>query len=138
MLNTQRTTLQGQGSKLAVQPFHANWPTPRRCLNKYVHMVFRDFHRIYPELIFLGNLLKHLFQILRNFPTQYVFPVLRYPHQVVLRAYTACLVLLTPMPQLYRREPFSGKHPYLALQRATFLPPASWRVSSGVFYESLS
>ena len=58
---------------------------PWRCLNKYVHMVFYDFHRIYPELILLGNPLKHFFQILGNFPTQYVLPVLGYPHQVVLQ-----------------------------------------------------
>ncbi len=58
---------------------------PRWCLNKYVHMVFHDFLCIYPELIFLSNPLKHLFQILRSLPTQYVFSVLRYPHQVILQ-----------------------------------------------------
>ena len=58
---------------------------PWRCFNKYVHMVFHDFHRIYPEFIFLSNPLKHLLQILGNFPTQYVLPVLRYPHQVILQ-----------------------------------------------------
>ena len=56
----------------------------RRCLNKYVHVVFHNFHRIYPELILLGYPLKHLFQVLGNFPTQDVLPILRYPHQMVL------------------------------------------------------
>ena len=51
------------------------------------------------------------------------------------RSYTVCFVLLIPTPQLYREKPYLGKHPCLALRRATFLPPASWRVSSGVFYD---
>jgi len=42
------------------------------------------------------------------------------------------------MTQLYRKKPYLGKHPCLALRRATFLPPASWRVSSGVFYEFIT
>ena len=64
---------------------HLCWGITRWCLNKYMHVVFHHLHRIYPELIFLSNPLKHLFQILGNFPTQYVFPVLRYPHQVILQ-----------------------------------------------------
>ena len=64
---------------------YLRWGISGWCLNKYVHMVFHDFHRIYPELILLGNQLKDLFQILHNFPTQYVLPVLRYPHQVILQ-----------------------------------------------------
>ena len=54
---------------------------PRWRLNKYAHMVFHDFHYIYPELILLNNPLKHLFQGLRNLCTQYVLPVPGYPHQ---------------------------------------------------------
>jgi len=42
------------------------------------------------------------------------------------------------MPQLYTKKHYSGKRLCLALRRATFLPPASWRVSSGVFYELFS
>ncbi len=56
-----------------------------RYLNKYMHVLFHNFHRIYLELILLSYPLKHLFQVLRNFTTQYVLPVLRYPHQVILQ-----------------------------------------------------
>lgn len=57
----------------------------RRHLNKYMHVVFHDFHRVYSEFILLSNPLRYLFQVPRNFPTQYMFPVLRYPHKVVLQ-----------------------------------------------------
>ena len=56
-----------------------------RYLNKYMHVVFHNFHRIYLQLVLLGYPLKHLFQVFRNFTTQYVLPVLRYPHQVILQ-----------------------------------------------------
>jgi hypothetical protein len=39
------------------------------------------------------------------------------------------------MQQLYRKKPLLGKRFCLAYRRAAFLPPASWRVSSGVFYD---
>jgi hypothetical protein len=39
------------------------------------------------------------------------------------------------MSSLYHLPLFPGKRIHLALWRAAFLPPASWRVSSGVFYE---
>ena len=58
---------------------------PRWRLNKYVHMVFHDFHCIYPELILLSNSLKHFFQGPRNLCTQYVLRVIGYPHQMILQ-----------------------------------------------------
>ena len=95
--------------------YHLCRGIPRWCLNKYMHMVFYHLHRIYPELISLSNPLKNLFQVLRNFPTQYVLPVLRYPYQVVLQviygmfcpSYThavfitvMALLWQTPLPRL--------------------------------------
>jgi len=50
-----------------------------------LHMVFHDFHCSYPEFILFGNPLKYFFQVPRNFSAQYVLPVLRYPHKVVLQ-----------------------------------------------------
>ena len=64
---------------------YLRWGISGRCLNKYVHMVFHDFHCIYPEFVLFGNPLKYLFQVPRNFPTQYVLPILRYPHKMVLQ-----------------------------------------------------
>jgi len=57
----------------------------RRHFNKYVNMVFHNFHRIYPELILFGNLIKYGLNVIRNFFIKYMLPVLRYPHQVILQ-----------------------------------------------------
>ncbi len=96
-----------------------------RYLNKYVHVVFHDFHRIYPELILLSNPLKHLFQVLRNLRTQYVLPVLGYPHQVVLQIIYGMFcpsyshpILISPI-QPFRQMPF------LPRLTASHFPPAS-------------
>ena len=96
-----------------------------RYLNKCVHMIFHDFHRIYPELILLGNQLKDLFQILHNFPTQYVLPVLRYPYQVILQIIYSVFcpsyshaILISPI-QPFRQMSY---HPRLT---ASHFPPAS-------------
>jgi IS5 family transposase len=42
-----------------------------------------------------------------------------------------------PTQQLYRKKSHQCKRFFLALRRAAFLPPASWRVSSGAFYDAL-
>ena len=65
--------------------YHLRRRIPRRYLNKYVHMVRHNLHCVYTKLILLGYMLKHLFQILRNFPTQYLLPILRYPYQMILQ-----------------------------------------------------
>jgi hypothetical protein len=59
---------------------YLHWRISGWYLNKYIHVVFQHFHCIYPELIPFGYLLKYFFQIPRNFPTQYVLPVLEYPY----------------------------------------------------------
>ncbi len=71
-------------------------------------------------------------------PTKKCFLYLGIETRWYLRSKTACFVLLVPMPQLYRKGPYLSKRSCLALQRVAFLPPASWRVSSGVFYDVIS
>ena len=95
------------------------------CFYKYVYMVFHDFHRIYLELVLLCNTSKHLFQILRNFPTQYMLPILRYPHQVilqiiygVLRPSYAHAIFISP-DQIFTQAPCSPR------LTASHFPPAS-------------
>ena len=87
----------------------------RRDFNKYVNMVFHNFHRIYSKLIFLSYLFEHVFNVTRYFFIQYVLPVLRYPHQVIFQiiygmlcpSYTHAAVILksdhlpqVPLPRL--------------------------------------
>ena len=57
----------------------------RRCFHEYVHMIFRYFHRVHPEPIFVRYSLKHFFSVLSNLTYQDVLPILRYPDQVVLK-----------------------------------------------------
>ena len=69
--------------------FHYLYHTGRRVsrwnLNKYMNMIFHYFHRIYPELILLSNLIKYDLQVFRNFFTKNILPVLRYPYQVIFQ-----------------------------------------------------
>jgi len=95
-----------------------------RYLNKYVHMVFHDFHRIYPELILLTYLLKHFFQVPRNLPTQYVLPVLRYPHQVVLQIIYGVLCPSNPHAEVIQEKLLFRQAPLPRLTASHF-PPAS-------------
>jgi len=57
---------------------------PRRRLQEYMHMVFHYLHRVHPELIFMRYPLKHLSSVLSNLTYQDMFPILGYPHQMVL------------------------------------------------------
>ena len=93
-------------------------------LNKYVHMVFHDFHRIYPELILFRNPLKHLFQIFRNFPTQYVFPVLGYPYQMILQIIYGMLCPSNPHAVVIQEKALLRQAPLPRLTASHF-PPAS-------------
>ena len=105
--------------------YHLCWRTFRGCLYKHVHMIFHYFHRIYVELILLCNMSKHLFQILRYFLTQYMLPVLGYPHQVILQVIYGVLRSSDPHTILISpRQPFQQTllSPRLS---ATHFPPAS-------------
>ena len=53
-------------------------------LYKHMYMVFHYFQGVYPKTIFIRYLLKHLFRVLSNLTYQDVFPILRYPDQMVL------------------------------------------------------
>ena len=64
---------------------YLRWGISGWCLNKYVHMVFHDFHRIYPEFILFSYPLKYLFQVPRYLLVQYLLPVLRYSYQVIFQ-----------------------------------------------------
>jgi hypothetical protein len=61
------------------------WRIPRWCSHEYMHMVSLDPYRIYFKFIFLGYLFKDFFEIFCNFSIQYLFPILRYPHQMILQ-----------------------------------------------------
>ncbi len=61
------------------------WRISRRCFQKYVHMVFHHLHGIYSKFIFVSYPLENLFQIPRNFLSQYALPILRYPYQMILQ-----------------------------------------------------
>jgi len=93
-------------------------------LNKYMHVVFDNFHRIYPELILLSYPLKYLFQVLRNFTTQYVFPVLRYPHQVVLQIVYGMLCPSNSHAAVIQEKALLRQVPLPRLTASHF-PPAS-------------
>ena len=56
-----------------------------RGFEEHMHVVFHYFHRVYIEVIFLRNLPKNLFNILTNFITQNMHPILRHPHQVIFQ-----------------------------------------------------
>ena len=115
---------------------YLRWRVYRRYLKKYVHVVFHDFHRIYPELILLSNPLKHLFQVLQNLRTQYILPVPGYPHQVVLQIICSMLCPSNPHAEFIQGKVLFRQASLPRLMASHFPPPASWRVSSGDFYEA--
>ena len=104
------------------------------CLRKYVDVVFHYFHRIYCESVFFSYFSKYLFQIGRDFFTQDVLPVFRYPHQVILQ------VIYSMFGPSYAHANFiAGLFNFSNLILFTnrvetaFIPPASWRVFSRRF-----
>jgi hypothetical protein len=104
-------------------------------LNKYTHFLCYDCHRIYRELILFLNSLKCLFQILRNFPTQYVFPVLEYPHPMILQIICSGFCPSNLHTLAIQEKTLHRLAPLPRLTQATFLQTTCWRVSSGEFYE---
>jgi hypothetical protein len=57
----------------------------RRRTHEYMNMVFHDPYRFNLKFIFLGYLFKDFFEIFRHFLIQYLFPIFRYPYQVILQ-----------------------------------------------------
>jgi len=103
---------------------YLRWRISGWYLNKYMHVLFQHFHYIYPELILLGYLLKHLFQIPRNFPTQYVLPVLRYPYQVILQIVYGVFCPSNPHDE-FMQEKVLFRQAALPRLTASHFPPAS-------------
>ena len=95
-----------------------------RYLNKYMHVIPHDFHNIYLELIFLGFLLKHLLQMLRNFITQYVLPIFWYPHQVILQVIYGMFCPSNPHAAVIHEKALFRQAPLPRLTASHF-PPAS-------------
>ena len=99
------------------------WSIPRRCFQKYVHMVFCYFHGIYLKPIFLSNMIKYFFQVPRNIPGQYMLSILRYPLQVILQIVNGMLgssyshAIFIPSGELF------GKH--FTIQSLDHFHPAS-------------
>jgi hypothetical protein len=93
-----------------------------RHLNEYFHMVFHNFHRIYPEPIFFANLTQYCLSIIRVLFVNYVLPVLRYPYHLVFHIiygmlgppYPHATAILNPIRLLQlslTRLPASHFHP---------------------------
>ena len=104
--------------------YHFSRRIPGWCLNKQVYMVFHDFHRIYPELVFVSDFPKHLLQILRDITPQYLRPVLRHPHEMILQ-----IVDSVPGPSdthalFIQERPIPPQTPLPRLSASRF-PPAS-------------
>ena len=97
---------------------------PRRSLQKHVNMVLHYFHRVYCKLIFIRYLLKHLLCVPSNLSCQYMSPVLRYPHKVVLQIKDGMLRPPNPHAALIRQNPTLEQAPTRRLS-ATRFPPAS-------------
>jgi len=113
--------------------YHPRWRVPGRYFYKYVNMVFHNFHRIYPEIIFLSNLIKYDLQVIRNLSVQNMFPVFWYPYQVVLQiidcmlasSYSHAAVILKPNPFMQTPLPrLSASH----FHPASKLTGIQWRL----------
>jgi len=111
---------------------HLRRRIPRWCLQKNMYVIFHNFHRIYPELILPRNPLKYFLQVARHLPTQYLFPVLRYPNQVILQiiyrvfrpSYSHAIFLppIQVLRQTLHHPPHMGSH----FPRASKLAGIQW------------
>lgn len=97
---------------------------PRWSLQKHVNMVFHYFHRVYCEFIFIRCLLQYLLCVPSNLSHQYMSPVLRYPHKVVLQIKNGMLRPSNPHAALIRQILTLEQAPTRRLT-ATRFPPAS-------------
>ncbi len=104
--------------------YHLCRRVSRRCLNKYVYMVFHDFHRIYPKFILLGYPPKYFFQVPRNLLTQYMLPVFRYPYQMILQIIYGMFSPSNPHATFIQEKALFKQAPLPRLTASHF-PPAS-------------
>ena len=96
----------------------------RRYFEKYVYMVYHNFHCIYIKFIFFSNSLEYFFYVIGNFLIQHLFPVFRNPNHVIfkvvngmLRSFYSHVVFISSI------EPFGNY--YLPRRQTAFIPPAS-------------
>ncbi len=60
------------------------WGVPRRCREKDMYMVRHNLHGIYLKFILLRYPMENLFEPIGIDLREYLFPILRYPYQMVL------------------------------------------------------
>jgi hypothetical protein len=87
-------------------------------------MIFRYFHRVHPEPIFVRYSLKHFFSVLSNLTYQDVFILLRYPDQVVLKIEDGMLRSFNAHAALIREKALL-RQMLLPRREASRFPPAS-------------
>ena len=103
---------------------------PGRRSNEYVYVILHHLHGVDPEPIFIRNLLEYLFHVPSHIPLQYVHPILRCPHQVILQIVNCMAALPKFHSSLISPNQLPCKSIYFALRRTAFLPTACCRVSS--------
>jgi len=97
----------------------------RRTFQEHMDVILHHLHRINLQLVSLCNPLKHFLQSLSHLSLKNQFSILGNPNKMVLQIVNRMLSTLHSAHASYRNTT-------IRLRRiSTFLPPASWRVSSG-------
>ena len=104
----------------------------RRGFGKYMHVVFHYFHSIYVKAVLFSYMQEDPFKIFRYLSAEYLLPIFGYPHQMVFKVIDGMFGSSYSHVVFYNSYRITLARVCLALQRATFIPPASWRVFSGV------
>jgi hypothetical protein len=114
---------------------HFRWRVFWRNPKRYVHRGLHYLHGIYPEHISLCYPLKHFFCVSSILTFQDVFSILRYPNQMVPDIKYSMLFPSCTHAAVIQEKPLARQALLPRLPASRFPPPASWRVSRGVFYE---
>jgi len=105
--------------------YYSTWAVLRWGQQEQVDMIRHHLKRINLHLITLCNALKDLLQPLSNTTLQDQLAVLRSPNKVILE-------VVHCVPSSPNRAHLSHTNSFIRLRRiSTFLPPASWGVSTG-------
>ncbi len=86
-----------------------------------MNMILFYFHRIYFKLIPVCNLVKYLFEPLRQTTLQYQLAILGNPNQMILE-------IIDSMPATFNRADAQRISCFLAFGEPVFIHPASWVV----------
>jgi hypothetical protein len=105
---------------------------PGRSFGKYVNMIGHYFHGIYTKIKLFSDMLKDLLQVRRYLMVKDLLPVLRYPYQMVFQIIDGVFGSSYCHDVSYNSNSPIKARAGLALRRAAFIPPASWRVFSGI------